>query len=268
MNEIKRTIIFGSILLVLFGLLIGIYVFDKKEDKTYTTTSNKSNYQLYYLGREGCGFCTKFQPHIDYIKETYGIDYTYIDISKISNSELNEYLTKFNIGEDDKFGTPTIAIMNGDNFVAKNIGYIEKQELFYFLKKNNMITEKYTNKNYPNLNYIELEDYKKIVESNDKQFVVISQDGCKDCDKTQEYLNKLAKEYGLKVNYYDVYFETQDDYNVFYNSYDYIKEQLDNQNLYTPTFLVVENKKVIDSLAKFESEEKLLEFLKKNNLIK
>ena len=155
-----------------------------------------------------------------------------------------------------------------DNFVAKNIGYIEKQELFYFLKKNNMITEKYTNKNYPNLNYIELEDYKKIVESNDKQFVVISQDGCKDCDKIQEYLNKLAKEYGLKVNYYDVYFETQDDYNVFYNSYDYIKEQLDNQNLYTPTFLVVENKKVIDSLAKFESEEKLLEFLKKNNLIK
>lgn len=265
MNEIKRFLIVIGVMIGLLGLIICIHIFDKPSKKVNTTSTDK--YELYYIGREGCGFCQKFNPNIEYIKETYGIDYTYINTDEITSTELGEYLTKFNVNTS-KFGTPTIAITKNGEPIDNNIGYLTKQELYNFLKKNNVITEKYKEKDYPNLTYIDKDDYKEITKSNEKQLVVISQEDCEDCEKTQKYLNKLASEQNVKVNYYMVLFETQDEYNEFYNSYEYIKSALDAENLYTPTFMVVENKKVVDALARFESEEAVTSFLKKNGIIK
>ena len=264
MNEMKRLFIVIGVILGLFGLIICVHVFDKKDTKV---SNDNSKYELYYIGRAGCGYCQKFSPNIEYIKETYGIDYTYIDTDKITSTELGEYLTKFNV-DSSEFGTPTIAITKDGETIDNHIGYLSKQELYEFLKKNNVITSEYKEKEYPNLTYINLEDYKKIVNSNEKQIVVISQEDCADCEKTQEYLNKLAKEQNIKINYYNVTFNTEDEYNEFYNSYEYIKNALDDENLYTPTFMVVENKKVVEALPKFESEEAVFNFLKKNGMVK
>lgn len=266
MEENKRLIIVGSIIVLLFGLLIAVYAFDKGGVKNYSTTSSNGNYELYYLGREGCGYCQMFQPNIDYIKETYGVNYKYIDIEKITNTELSEYLSKFHV-DSSKFGTPTIAIMKNGEYVANSIGYLSKQELYNFLKKNNVITGEYKTQ-YTNLTYIDLDDYKEIVNSNDKQIVVIAQDDCSGCEELQKYLNSFANSTKTKVNFYNVTFETEEDYDYFYKSYDYIKNALDEEELYTPTILVVENKNVIDSLSQYESDEKVSEFLKKNGYIK
>ena len=267
MSETKKLTIVGIVLAVLFAIGIGIYAFDKNGgNKQYSSTSSKNEYKIYYLGRAGCGYCQMFQPNIDSIKKNYNIDYEYIDIEKISSQELADYLKKFNVNSDE-FGTPTIAIMKGDELISSHIGYLSEQALYNYLKSNNAITGDYISP-YPNLKYINFDDYKQIVESNDKQLVVIAQEGCTGCDEAQEVLNTLAKEQGLKVNYYNVSFETEDDYNYFYNSYEYIKKALDNETLYTPTFMIVENKKVIDALEKYESKDALTNLLKKNGLIK
>ena len=266
MSETKKLTIVGIILAVLFAISIGIYVVDKTGgfSNTGKKTTSSSKYEVYYLGREGCGYCQLFNPNIENIKKNYGIDYTYIDIEEITDQELSNYLEKFKI--TDGFGTPTIAIMQGDKFIANHIGYLTEQELYSFLKKYNVIEGEYVSA-YQNLTYIDLDDYKEIVDSNDKRLVVIAQEGCSGCDEAQEYLNNLAKSKNLKVYYYNVSFETEDDYDYFYNSYEYIKQALDDEELYTPTFMVVENKKVVDHLSQFTSEEDLENLLKTNGLI-
>lgn len=267
MSETKKLTIVGIILAVLFAISIGIYVLDKTGGfkKFSSKGSSSGKYEIYYLGREGCGYCQLFNPNIENIKKNYNINYTYIDIEEITDDELSNYLTKFEIGSN--FGTPTIAVMQGDKFIANHVGYMTEQELYNFLKKYNVIEGEYVSA-YPNLTYIDLEDYKEIVNSNSKQLVVIAQEGCTGCDEAQEYLNKIAKEQNLKVNYYNVSFETEDDYDYFYNSYDFIKKALDEEELYTPTFMIVENKQVIDHLSQFTSENDLENLLKTNGLIK
>ena len=257
MNEIKKISIVGIVLAVMILIVVGIHLLPNKNDE---------DYMIYYIGREGCQWCQAFKPNIDSIKEKYGIDYEYIDYEKISSDEFRDYLDKFEVDYDD-FGTPTIAIMKGDKFIASQVGYLSEHQLYRFLKNNDAITGEYISK-YKNIEYIDFYDYKEIVESNDKQFIVIAQDGCSGCEEAQEYLDSLAKEQDLKVKYFEVEFETQDDYDYFYNSYEFIKKSLDDENLYTPTFMVVENKKVIDSLSQYTSEENLNSLLKKNGLIK
>lgn len=255
MSESRKFGIFGIVLAVLILIAIGIYLLP-----------NKSEYKLYYIGREGCQWCQAFKPNIESIKQKYGIDYEYIDYEKISSDELKDYLNKFEVDYDD-FGTPTIALMKGEEFIASNVGYLSEQALYSFLKKNGALSGDFIT-SYKNLKYINFDDYEEIVESADKQFVVIAQDDCAGCEEAQEYLNTLAKEQGLKVNYFNVEFETSDQYNYFYNSYEFIKNALDEENLYTPTFIVVENNKVIDSLSQYTSEDDLKKLLKENGLIK
>ena len=274
MSEVKKLTIVGIVLAILFSFSILIYALDKKDD-VKTNTSSKTNtstkattseYMVYYLGREGCGYCKIFTPNIESMKENYGVEYTYIDIEAITSEELSDYLDKFHI--TGSFGTPTIAIMKGDEYIANSVGYLTEQELFNFLKANGVVTGKFISAEYPNITYIDFDDYKKIVESNDKRLVILAQDGCTGCDDAQKYLNSLAKSNKLEVNWYNVSFETEDDYNYFYNSYEFIKKGLDDDELYTPTFMVVENKKVIASLSKYTSEEDLNKLLKNNGLIK
>ena len=268
MSETKKLTIVGIVIAVLIAVCLGVYILDKNgKFGTYSNSNSTTNskYELYYLGREGCGYCQMFQPNIDNIKKNYGINYIYVDIDEISSEELSDYLDRFEIGSS--FGTPTIAIVKDGEYVANHVGYLSEQELYNFLKKYGVITGEYVSA-YQNLKYIDLDDYKKIVESNEKQFIVIAQEGCTGCDEAQEYLNTVAKQEGLKVNYYNVSFETEEDFNYFYESYDYIKQAMDDDELYTPTFMVVENKKVVDTLSQYNSEEELENFLKKNGLKK
>ena len=268
MSEVKKLTIVGIVLAILFSFSIIIYALDKKGGINNNTSKNTSTdgYMVYYLGREGCGYCKLFTPNIESMKENYGVKYTYIDIEAITSEELSDYLDKFHI--TGSFGTPTIAIMKNDEYVANNVGYLTEQELFSFLKENGVVTGKFISADYPNINYIDFNDYKKIVDSNDKRLLVIAQDGCTGCDDAQEYLNGIAKSNNLEVNWYNVSFTTEDDYNYFYNSYEFIKKGLDDDSLYTPTFMVVENKKVIASLSQYNNEEDLKKLLKNNGLIK
>lgn len=268
MSEIKKLTIVGIIIAVLLALLTTTYILDKKGvnlNNNNNSNSNNSGYELYYLGREGCGYCQLFQPNIDYIKEKYNLNYNYIDISTLTNEELNNYLEKFNI-DSNNFGTPTVVIMKNDKYVANHIGLMSSLELFDFLKENNVLTGEYIYP-YSNINYIDLDGYKKIVDSNDKKLLVIAQDGCNDCDLAQEYLSNLGKN-GLEVNWYNASFETEEDFNYFSNSYEYIKNALEKDELYVPTFMIVENKKVIDVLSQYTSEDDLKNLLTTNGLIK
>lgn len=257
MNEVKRIRLLGIIFAIIIGLMITIFILDK--------SSNKDEYKLYFLGRDDCGYCKLFKPNIDSIKEKYNIDYEYININEITSEELSKYIELFKF-DASKFGTPSIGITKNGKYLDSYSGYLGEQELYEFLFKNNMINARYINNDYPNLKYINLSDYKKIVSSNDKKFIVLALEGCDDCEDAQSYLNDLAKD-GLEVNYYNIMIDTEQDYEYFYNSYEFIKKSIDDNTLYTPTFIVVENKKVIDSLSEYDLE-KLNELLKNNKLIK
>ena len=110
MSEIKKLTIVGIVIAILFSFSIIIYGLDRKGGikQTNNSTSN-ADYVVYYLGREGCGYCQMFTPSIKKMKEKYNVKYEYIDIDTITSEELSNYLEKFHI--TGKFGTPSIAIM-------------------------------------------------------------------------------------------------------------------------------------------------------------
>ena len=256
MEENKRMWIAGIVMLLITILVTVIYFVEKP---------NSDEYQIYFMGRSGCGYCTLHKPGMDYITKTYDLEYEYIDTDTLTDDKLSAYLEKFNIASED-FATPATVIMKGNEVIDNHIGFLEEKELYDWFKEKSVIQKEYVS-HYPNLKYIGLDEYKTIVESNDQKVIALTQATCTACMNAKPYLDEVAKQYNIEINYYDLLFTTQEDYDYFYNSYSFVKEKLDAEQLSTPTFLIVKNKKIVATLEGFESKDKFITFLNENGII-
>lgn len=258
MNEKKKLFAIIGAFVACIVLAILIYVFKGPNNE----------YKVYYLGRSGCSFCTLYTPNINYISEKYGVDYEYIDIDVITTEKQQQYFRKFEIDPTD-FGTPTTVIMKGNKVLDKIVGFVDAETLFNFYKELGLIDakEEYVSQ-YQNLTFIDTDKYVEINNGSEKQVVILGQPTCSACLNAKPYLDEIAKEYNIVINYYDLNFTSQEEFDKFYNSNSFIKEKMDAEELSTPTFLIVKNGKVRDSLEGFESKTKAVEFLTKNGIIK
>ena len=75
-------------------------------------------------------------------------------------------------------------------------------------------------------------------------------------------LNDIAKEYNITINYLNITDLSTEDQTSMTESLDILKDGFG-----TPLTIVVQNKKVIDSLEGFESEDAMLNFFKENGFI-
>lgn len=262
MNENKRIMIVG-IFIAVIALIIPIvsYVNTKKTEavmKEFTTSFEKTEKNLLYIGRNTCDYCQIFTPQLQDLDEVYNIDYTYINTDEITQNQLNEIFEKLEINASE-FGTPYIAVVQDGKVIDKNQGFISEDPLFEFLQKHEIIKKEET----APLNYINYDEYTTLLNTNAKEIIVYGQVGCGACEAARPILYEISRKSNVKINYFNVSYLTEDQSEGFGNSLAFL-----NENEWgTPLMVVVENKKVIANLNGAADIEGYTKFLKDNGFI-
>ncbi|MGE5455971.1 MAG: hypothetical protein ACM3O4_02590 [Ignavibacteriales bacterium] len=263
MNENKKIMIVG-IFIAVVALIIPIvsYVNNKKTEEVmdkFYTAFEKAEKNMIYVGRDTCSYCQLFSPELKDFDTLYDIDYTYINTDEISSTQLDEIFKKLGINASE-FGTPYVAIVQDGKVVDKNQGFMPEDTLFTFLQKNELID---ASAKAP-LNYISYDDYKNLLNSNTKEVIVFGQMGCSACESARPSLFAIAKEYNVKINYFNLSYLKEEQSEEFGNSLAFL-----NENEWgTPLMVVVENKKVVANVNGADTKENYVKFLKDNGFIK
>lgn len=113
---------------------------DNEVVKAFIDVLNSSSKRLVYIGRPTCTYCQKFSPILEEVSKEYNIDYYYVNTDEIASEELAAILEK--LGKtSSKFGTPYLAVVQNGEKTGEQPGYIEKEDLIEFFKKNGLVEE-------------------------------------------------------------------------------------------------------------------------------
>lgn len=267
MNEQKKLYVILGVIVAFLVLVFGIDFVNEQRSKKYLETFNSTvesgERKLILLAREGCVYCQMFEPLLDYMKEIYGFDYLYVDTDLISKKGLSQVLETLNIDPDD-FGTPHLSLVESGKKVDEIAGYVDESKLLAFLVKNGFAPAD----SKVALNYIDYEQYKTLITSENPELIVIGQTSCSACMMAKPALLSIADKYNVKINYLNL-----TDVQSSENGSELIKEFqtslkfLAEEEWGTPLMIVVKNKEVIGSSKGYHSEEEYVSFLKKQGFI-
>lgn len=262
MNENKKLMIMGFLIIAVLSIIpITAIVTNVKSKKTlekFYDYIDSSELKVVYIGRDDCSYCQVFAPEIELIQEEYNVDYLYINTNNLKDNHLNELLEELEI-DTSNFGTPYLVVTKDGKKVAEQSGYVTEDQLFGFFKEQTLIDESET---LP-LNYIDYDEYTKLINSDSKELIVIAQSGCPGCLKARPIIYELAKQYDVKINYLNVSVLDEEAGNNFQASLTYFTEN----GISTPLMMIVSNKEVIDAVTGSVEKEVYEEFLKENQLI-
>lgn len=103
-----------------------------------TRMENKETFIL-YIGSSSCSACESFKPTLESVIKKYGIPVDYIDVSKLSKEELNEFGTIINFGNS----TPKVYFIKDGEYSQYNAikGTQDYDYVVSKMKKNGYITE-------------------------------------------------------------------------------------------------------------------------------
>ncbi len=118
---------------------------------------------------------------------------------------------------------------------------------------------------------ITVDEYLELMNSEEKQIVYLSKNGCPWCEKENPIIKKLGTEYNLKIYRLDAtnFFDNDtnqytEDGKKFINSVDYYKEQ---GGYGTPNTIIVQNGVIVDGVYQYVEEASLLKLFKNNGFI-
>lgn len=264
MNETKKLYSILIVIVVIIGIFIASAISSHIKGQKYVEIVNHNfeskESHLVYLGRPTCGYCSLLKPYLDTYSKKYHFTFDYINTDNVTKSQLNTILKKFNLSSDT-FGTPYLAVVKNGKKVAEQNGYVPENQLFDFLKEHKFIEE--DKKLY--LNYIDYDQYKKLLEKGDKELFVFVQTGCSHCENAKPVLEQIAEEYNMTIHVFNIsQFEDEQQQKDFTNSLSYYNEH----EWGTPLMLVVENKEVKASKEGFESKDSYINFFKEQGFIK
>ncbi len=263
MNEKKKLIIlFGIVLATILLIVIGsIYesVNSKKYLDSFYSALNGSENKLVMIGRDNCSWCQLFHPTLDSMKDTYNFDYIYVNTNELTSGVMNKMLKDINV-DPNEFGTPLTVVVKDGTVVDSLNGYVDEVQLLDFLKKYDFAPE---DAKLP-LNYINYNEYKKILKSSDTNILVIGQTTCTYCIKAKPILSQIASDKNVKINYLNVTELSDEEKTKFNDSLDYLSKN----EWGTPLTLILKNGEVIDSANGLLDYDGYVELFQNNSLIK
>jgi predicted bacteriocin transport accessory protein len=294
-NNSKVNLMVGIVIIILLSISIILQVVNGNKSNNDTAGSNEEasgNWQealksedleLIYIGRPTCSWCNKIRPHLNYLSENYNVSFVYVNMDKTTSSDQTTIFSKLNI-DTNNFGTPYLAVVKDGKKIAEQVGFVEEEQLFKFLQDNGLISKSATyeasgitdtteeaqvddDSLYTSLTFIDYATYKNVYEGTGKNILVIGRSGCSYCSKYKPVINEVAKEEGLKIYYLDIIKLTEDEWNTLFEKdlADFVKE---NEKWGTPSTIILEDKKVVDSFVGYTDKASTIKFYKKNGLIK
>ena len=128
------------------------------------------------------------------------------------------------------------------------------------LKNNNCKTEE----NDKELVSVSYSDYNKLKKEEGVHIIYVARPTCSYCQKQEPIVKQIASSYDVTINYLNTDNMSGDDLNDFIDSYDVFDG---GQNFGTPTFLIVGDNKIKDSIIGYTEQANLIDFFSKYNLI-
>lgn len=274
-KEKKKSLIIvislSVILIAMLGILLFMEISKKKEaselmDSFYETYESKDLEVIYYAS-SSCGYCTMEQPILDTIANDYDIEYLSIDVTKLSYEERKEIADELDI----EGGTPTTVVTKNGKVIAKQEGFVEGSAYVEFFISAGVLEEGATYSEESDLTFINYDEYKELIKSNEANIVVVGQTGCSYCTSAKPVLNKIAKKYDITINYLNIRDMDEDTYNEFKENlgkYGYDEESyVQEGSIGTPTTLIFKEEKVIDYIAGSVANVKYVNLFKKVGII-
>jgi len=105
----------------------------------YLSIVKEKGYQFIFIGSSSCGYCTNFKPEIKAALQEYNANIYYLDVSKLSNVELQQLYSSDKYFTENEWGTPLNLLFKDGKRINVLNGYVPKDELVNFLKKNKVI---------------------------------------------------------------------------------------------------------------------------------
>lgn len=267
MNENKKIYVLITVFAALVILILGVnFITELKSKKNVEKVEEilqQESKQIIVLGKDNCLYCQMFIPLLDYMKEEYNFDYTYINTNKITKKALINILDKLKIDADD-FGTPHLTLTENGNVIDEIAGYVDEKELLAFLQKYSFAPSEAT---LP-INYIGMEEYRSLIDSNDAEVIVIGQTGCSHCMLAKPALLSIASDHNVKINYLNLT-EVQSEENgtELINEFNTSLSYLTEEEWGTPLLMIVKNNKVVATSNGYVSENNYISFLKNQGII-
>lgn len=207
---------------------------------------------------------------LDYLlqlSKQYGIEYTEVDSSKISEKNNNKIKKLLGIEGIN----PTTVVVRNKKIVAQQEGFIESNKLVELLIDAKVLDEGSKLKSIDNLKFIDYNKFKEIVEDDDTNVVVVGQSACQYCNSVKPILNNISKAYKIDINYFNVNEESTDNLKEFFDKlpdmgYDDEKLKSD-ETFYMPTVLIIKDNKIISYLQNEHTLEEYIDYFKENNII-
>ena len=259
MSESKKIlVIIGVVIFSVLGLCGYALAESKKSEEMYNrfeAAYNGSENKLVYIGSETCGYCQLLNPSLIDMQERYDFDYVYIDASKINTSYMSKILEKLNL---TSIGTPYLAIVSNGKIVDTQNGYADYDKTFEFLQENNIIAEDAKLL----LNYIDYEEYDKLLKSDEKNIIVVGQSTCGYCVQAKLILNEIAEEKDVTINYLNISYMTEEEGEKFESSLEYFEGSWG-----TPVMMIVQDGKMIDIVEQLVTKDEYIEFLEENGVL-
>ena len=194
-------------------------------------------------------------PSLTDMKERYDFDYIYIDAAKINSSYMSKILEKLNL---TSIGTPYLAIVSNGKIVDTQNGYADYDVTFEFLQENDIIDKDAKLL----LNYIDYEEYDKLLKSDEKNIIVVGQSTCGYCVQAKLILNEIAEEKDITINYLNVSYMTEEEGEKFEKSLEYFEGSWG-----TPVMMVVQDGEMIDIVEQLVTKGEYIEFLEENEVL-
>ena len=259
MNESKKMLIVVGV--VVFAVL-GIFGFALTESKAsekmyndFEAAFNGNENKLVYIGSSTCGYCQLLNPSLEDMKERYQFDYLYIDAAEISSGYLKKILAKLELSN---LGTPYLAVVSNGKVVDTQNGYSDYDITFEFLQDNKIIAEDQELL----LNYIDYEEYEKLLKSDEKNVIVVGQSTCSYCVQAKITLNEIVEENDITINYLNISYLTEEEGEKFESSLDYFEDSWG-----TPIMMIVKDGKIVDIIEQYVEKDEYVEFLEENGVI-
>lgn len=263
MKENKKMLIVLAIFLIfIVGLIFLVISKGGKDEEVlddFYEALNSRKYEIIYLAQTSCGSCQIFDADLKTIKDVQNFDYLKINLDKLLSSAVDEIFDRLSIDPSGEVATPYVVIVK-EGEIVDQFNRVGINELVDILKDYNFLNKDFS----LGVNYLEFDEYLNLYDSGSRMVVALSSASEKGAEtKTiKSVLREISLEKDVEINYFELLFDTEAEYNIFADTFDIIG------STDIPIVAIIQNQKIVDYVSGTTSKTEILDMLKKNNIVK
>ena len=222
---------------------------------------NSDEIKIIYLANSSDAYTSLQSPILESIVDDYNLNYLFIDKDSISSEEINYINKKLDVTDT----TPVIAVVQNNEVIDTNEGFIDGIKLVEFFVESGLLEDDSEYNAEKNLTIIDYDKFNELYNSNDEFILVLGQTSCSHCIAVKPVLSYVAGKNNIVVNYIDLTNLNETEFNSLSQA---IKDIGYTEDIGTPLTLVIKEKKMLDYLSGEATPAKFTKLFKNTGIIK